>query len=84
MQEIRKEIKGYEGLYEITKSGRIFSIKSQRFLTRCNNEYGFHIVKLYKDGKNKNHNVFKLWEKAFEKDKYLLSEFKGALKIKYK
>jgi hypothetical protein len=82
MQEERRPIEGYEGLYEITQSGRIYSIKKQKYKVRCNDEYGFHIVKLYKNGKGKNHNVFKLWEKAF--DNLPKTEFKGALKAKYK
>jgi hypothetical protein len=83
MTEQRRTITGYEGFYEITESGRIFSIKSKKFMTRCNDEYGFHIVKLYKNGKSKNHVVIDLWKKEFEGE---LSEenFKGALKVKYK
>jgi len=42
MLETRKEVRGYEGLYEMTLSGRVFSIKRQRFLERCNDEYVFH------------------------------------------
>jgi hypothetical protein len=82
MEEIRKEIEGYEGLYEITRSGRVYSIYSKKFMTRCDDEYGFHVVTLYKHGKKKNHNVFKLWKIAFENEPE--SEFKGALKVKYK
>lgn len=83
MEEERKPITGYEGLYEITESGRIYSVKSQRYLTRCNDEYGFHIVKLYKDGKGTNHNLFKLWEKEYG-DAFEQNKFKGVLKVKYK
>lgn len=82
MEEDKRDIKGYEGLYEMTKSGRIFSVKRQRFLSRCNDEYGFHIVKLSKDERSKNHNVFKLWENEF--DGISPSEFKGAMKSIYK
>lgn len=53
MQEDKRPINGYGGLYEITKSGKIYSVKRKRFLRRCNDEYGFHIVKLSKDGKRK-------------------------------
>lgn len=63
--EIRKPIEGYEGYYEITETGRIYSVKRQRYMARCNDEYGFHIVKLSRNGVPKNHNVFELWKKEF-------------------
>lgn len=82
MQEVRKSIKGYEGLYEITSSGRIYSIRRERMLKRCEDEYGFHIVKLSKSGKGINHNVFELWKLHFSTLNE--NEFKGAKKVKYK
>ncbi|KIL74380.1 NUMOD4 domain-containing protein [Bacillus badius] len=82
MQEESRDITGFEGLYKITKSGRVYSFYQKRYLTRCDDEYGFHIVKLTKNGESGNHKVFELWKRAFgELDK---SEFKGALKAKYK
>lgn len=82
MEEKRVEIPGYKGLYEITPSGRIYSCSRKRFMVRCGDEYGFHIVKLSKNGKGKNYNVFKLWETSFKEDPEAI--FKGALKAKYK
>lgn len=82
MQEERTAITGYENLYEITHSGRIYSLKHKRTLKRCGDEYGFHIVKLSNNGKATNHNVFELWKQHFPKlDE---SEFKGARTVKYK
>ncbi|WP_394188409.1 NUMOD4 domain-containing protein [Paenisporosarcina quisquiliarum] len=80
-REDRKTIQGYEGIYEVTHSGRIISIREKRALTRCNDEYGFHIVKLYKNGESNNHYVFELWEKEFPR--LHINEFKGARKTKY-
>ncbi|WP_342598082.1 NUMOD4 domain-containing protein [Psychrobacillus sp. FSL H8-0483] len=80
-QEERRAIQGYEGYYEITRTGRIFTLKSNRALSRCNDEYGFHIVKLTKNGESKNHNLYELWKSEFPKLDN--SEFKGSLKIKY-
>ncbi|MGY0694086.1 NUMOD4 domain-containing protein [Virgibacillus sp. FSP13] len=82
MKEEMKDITGYEGLYKITRSGRIYSIRRQRFLSRCNDEYGFHIVKLSKNGVSENKNVFQLWKKEFAG--VAENEFKGALKAIYK
>ena len=81
VEEQRKLIEGYEGLYEITESGRIYSLSRKRFKTRCNDEYGFHIVKLSKNGKGTNHKVFDLWKKAFSD--LPESTFKGAKKRIY-
>lgn len=83
MQEKRKMIKEYEELYEVTETGRIISLREQRPLARCKDEYGFHIVSLTnKKGHKKNHNVFELWQKAFPENQDRTS-FKGALKAKY-
>jgi hypothetical protein len=81
-QEERKAIKGYENLYEISISGKIFSLKRKRTLTRRGDEYGFHIVKLSKEGKATTHYVFDLWKQAFPDLSEI--EFKGARTVKYK
>lgn len=82
MKEEHRVIEDYESLYEITVSGKIFSNSRAKYLTRKEDEYGFHIVKLYKAGTPSNHKVFQLWKKAFPE----LSEtkFKGAKTVKYK
>jgi NUMOD4 motif len=82
MGEEFKPIKGYEGLYDITETGKVFSHRSKRTLKRCGDEYGFHIVKLHKNGKATNHNVFDLWRGIFQ---YIPGAvFKGTKVIKYK
>jgi hypothetical protein len=80
MLEESRGIKGYEDLYEITRTGRVISRRQQRPMTRCGDEYGFHIVKLTKAGISINHNVFDLWKQSFPE--LSRSEFKGALKGK--
>lgn len=81
MEEARKPIEGYENIDEISSSGKVYSLKRNRALARCGNEYGFHIVKLSKDGKAINHYVFELWKQAFPD---LSKSFKGAKKVIYK
>lgn len=81
MEEESRTITDYEGLYEITTSGRIISVREQRAMARCNDEFGFHIVRLSKDGTASNHNVFELWKKEFPELEE--TNFKGALKAKY-
>lgn len=81
VQEERRAIQGYEGIYEITSTGRIFTLRENRALARCNDEYGFHIVRLNKNGESMNHNVYELWRRVFpDLDS---SEYRGSLKIKY-
>lgn len=80
-QEERRTIPGYEGLYEITSTGRVLTLRENRALARCNDEYGFHIIRLNKSGESKDYNVYDLWRKVFpDLDN---SEFRGSLKIKY-
>lgn len=79
--EERRAISGYEGLYDVTASGRIITVRENRPLTRCNDEYGFHIVRLTKDGSASSHNVFELWKQAYPELEQ--TNFKGALKAKY-
>src|SRR4051794_33352406 len=82
MNEERKAIHGYVGLYVMTKSGRIISLRQQRPMQRCSDEYGFHIVKLTNHGGvPENHNVFGLWKAIFPGCNE--HKFKGALKPKY-
>lgn len=77
MEERRKPIEGYEGLYDMSESGRVYTYSRKRYLARCEDEYGFHIVKLSKNSVAKNHNVFELWKQAFGKE-LPESAFKGA------
>ncbi|OXS74055.1 3-ketosteroid-delta-1-dehydrogenase [Lysinibacillus sp. KCTC 33748] len=79
--EEKRAISGYEGLYEVTASGRIINVRVNRPLARCNDEYGFHIVRLTKEGTASSHNVFELWKQAFPELEQ--TNFKGALKAKY-
>ena len=82
MKEERREISDYKRLYEMTQSGRIYSLSRKRFMARCEDEYGFHLVKLSKNGEDKNDNVFKLWKSIFKESPK--TYFKGAMKAKYK
>ncbi len=79
--EVSRAIAGYEDLYKMTVSGRIITVRENRPLARCNDEYGFHIARLTKDGKASSHNVFELWKQTFPELEQ--TQFKGALKAKY-
>ncbi|MGD6847252.1 NUMOD4 domain-containing protein [Rossellomorea aquimaris] len=81
-KEIYKPIIGYEGLYEISETGKVFSHHSKRTLKRCGDEYGFHVVRLHSGGKAANLKVFELWKTAFPSA--IETDFKGAKTIIYR
>lgn len=54
------DIKGYEGHYAITSCGRVWSYKSEKFLTQHDNGGGYILVDLCKDGKRKHYYVHRL------------------------
>ena len=77
MEEIWRDVKGYEGLYQVSNFGRV---KSLRRLTRCKNDSygivkerilktslhnGYRIVSFLKDNKRKTFSVHRLVAIAF-------------------
>ena len=60
-----KDIKGYEGIYAITSCGKVWSYRSNRFLTIQDNGRGYKKIGLYKDGKAKNHYIHRLVGQAY-------------------
>ena len=46
---IKKDLPGYEGLYQITDDGRVYSLISNKFLKEGINNKGYHKVELYKN-----------------------------------
>jgi hypothetical protein len=78
MEEIWKDIKGYEGLYRVSSLGKVKSIKrvvyrsdgtiqtlKERILSPGNDGRGYYKVLLYKNKKNKTFSVHKLVAMAF-------------------
>lgn len=55
MQEIFKDIDGYEGLYQVSNFGNIKSLKygKEKILKHCENRYGYLTVTLTKNKKRK-------------------------------
>lgn len=65
----RVAVKGFEGLYEVDSSGRVFSVVQSRFkrketLKPCEKN-GYLAVNLYKEGKRKQYYVHRLIAEAF-------------------
>lgn len=66
-------ILGYED-YAITRDGRVYSLKSNRFLSLCHNDQGYVVAYLCVSGKTKAVKVHRLVAGIFLKDDY----FEGA------
>lgn len=71
-KEVWKPVVGYEGLYEVSNTGKVRSLYDARWdkyrvkeLKPLNNSRGYLMVFLYKDGERKMHTVHKLVMAAF-------------------
>ena len=64
MEEIWRDIKGYEGLYKISSYGRVYSHYKKDCLKPGNNR-GYLYVNLYKKGKNNTCKIHRLVAEAF-------------------
>lgn len=71
MKEIWKDIKGYEGLYQISNLGNVKSFprngtsKKEKIRKPNTDRYGYHYITLYKNGKNKTFKIHRLVALAF-------------------
>lgn len=74
MEEVWKDVVGYEGLYKVSNLGNVKSLKSNKILKYClnkrkyrarNGTYVRAYVNLYKDGKVKVTQVHKIVAQAF-------------------
>ena len=65
MIELWKDIEGYEGLYQVSNLGRVYSKKTNRFLTMKKGNHGYERVALFKDGKQKFYLKHRLVAQAF-------------------
>ena len=79
MMEIWKDIKGYEGLYQVSNLGRVKSLDYnrmgvERLLVCRKNMMGYLQVVLCKDSKHKHHQVHRLVAQAFIPNPYGLPQ----------
>ena len=69
MKEIWKDCKGYEGLYQVSSLGRVWSVRKQRYLSQNrktgSNEGYMEVVLIAKNGKKKYERVHRLVALAF-------------------
>jgi hypothetical protein len=67
---MRKDIKGYEGLYQIDEDGHVYSLnyngtRKIKNLKTVKNRRGYYVVGLFKDKKLKTHYLHRLVAEAF-------------------
>ena len=60
-----KDIKGYEGIYQISSFGRVYSVKNNIFISQSVRANGYMQISLHKDGKRKPVLVHRLVAEAF-------------------
>ena len=65
--EVWKDIKGYEGIYQISSCGRVRSLhyKKNKILKLTQDKYGYYQINLCKNNKVKNLKVHRLVAEAF-------------------
>lgn len=63
-EEIWKDIHGYEGLYQVSNLGNVFSVRNKKILSQSEHTT-YSIVCLSKDGKSKAFGVHRLVASAF-------------------
>lgn len=60
-----KDIVGYEGLYQITSDGKVYSLYSNKYLKTHIDGCGYERVKLYKNHKGIQYDIHRLVAKVF-------------------
>lgn len=66
MNEIWKDVVGYEGLYKVSNFGNIYSVKRKRNLKLINSHHGHKRIRLYVGSKNwRTYAVHRLVAQAF-------------------
>ncbi len=60
-----KDIENYEGLYKISNFGRVYSVKSGKFLKPQKHKDNYLLVNLYKNEKMKTYKIHRLVAQAF-------------------
>lgn len=65
IMEIWKDIKGFEGLYQVSNEGRVKSLKRDSIMKQQKKRYGYYNIGLYNKGEYKWFRVHRLVAEAF-------------------
>lgn len=65
MKEIFKDIIDYEGLYQVSNMGNVYSIKNDMLLKKTIDTYGYYRVGLFNNKKQKKHLIHRLVATTF-------------------
>ena len=60
MEEVWKDIEGFEDLYKISNLGNVYSKRNERNLKPCLNSGGYYHISLWKNGKEKTMKIHRL------------------------
>lgn len=63
-----KDIKGFEGLYQVNENGEVFSVRRNKILKPKIDKYGYYVVCLW-NGKNNYRTIHRLVAQTFLKPK---------------
>ena len=65
MEEIWKDVVGYEGIYKVSNFGNVYSIKNKKRLKPYKNSCNYKRVNLWLNGRGENAVIHRLVAKAF-------------------
>lgn len=65
IKEVYKPVIGYEGLYQVSNTGKVYSIKRKKFLSPATDKYGYLYVNLSKEGEWKAYKIHRIVAEAF-------------------
>ena len=65
MEEVWKDVKGYEGLYQVSSLGRVRNVTTTRILKQAKHHGGYMLVRLSKNGKAHTCTVHRLAAQSF-------------------
>ena len=70
MKEIFKDIKDYEGLYQVSNLGRVYSVRNNKILKPKLNKYGYLSVNLKYKGSHVTKSIHRLVSQSFIENPY--------------
>jgi len=77
----KKQIKGFEGIYEIYEDGRIYSYHTNKFMKNIKSKHGYLVISLSKNGVRKQYKLHRLLMSNFNpidnENEYVINHING-------